>query len=505
MANSYSSRRFGRSLIHYVGGRLGNAVAAFVIFAWLARYLPEQDYANYIAAYACLELGLVIFGFGMEWVTAVYIPQVRVKGTPSALRRFVWECALIQALLLLLGSLIFALLAPVFTDWLGLSSAAIVFGAYALVMFVEGASRVFRDQLLACLLQQGASQISQGLRNASMLAFALMLPWVPQWCDAFALARAELLASSLSLLLSIVLLYRCLQKLEPSVSEDRQWRRPAWSIMLRAGGNAWLSNLANLSWGGQVVILLATRLIGAESTAALGFARNLSEQVRRYLPMEFLFGVIRPMLIARFAEDGNVQSMELRAALMYRANLLFLMPLLVLVGIRGEELCSLLSNGRYGAAHWLLFGWLSVLIFWAHHRLTDLLAHALHQSATTRRVALPLMLTTLLLSGAAYYKAWVALFSILAMAECLYSLVVLRVVGVYRLNQAALLKLFAGALPAVILLALPYWPTGLVSLLLQAFAAYGIQFAFVFILRPWSAEEFDSIPWASRFFGERMR
>src|SRR5574343_1405036 len=110
MVASYSSRRFGRSLVHYVGGRLGNAVAAFFIFAWLARYLPEQDYANYIAAYACLELGLVIFGFGMEWVPAVYIPLVRVKGTPQALAGFVWECALIQAILLLIGSIAFFLL-----------------------------------------------------------------------------------------------------------------------------------------------------------------------------------------------------------------------------------------------------------------------------------------------------------------------------------------------------------------------------------------------------------
>ena len=505
MANSYSSRSFGRSLIHYVGGRLGNAAAAFVIFAWLARYLPEQDYANYIAAYACLELGLVIFGFGMEWVTAVYIPQTRVKGTPQALARFVWECALIQAFLLLLGSLAFALLAPVLSDWLGLPSATTVFRAYAGVMFVEGCSRVFRDQLLACLLQQGASQISQSLRNASMLAFALMLPWVPQWCDAFALSLAELLASSLSLLLSIFFLHRCVKRLEPSSSEDRQWQRPAWSLMFRAGGNAWLSNLANLSWGGQVVILLATRLIGAESTAALGFARNLSEQVRRYLPMEFVFGVIRPMLIARFAEDGNVRSLALRAGLMYRANLLFLVPLLVVVGIRGDELCAVLSGGRYGSAHWLLFGWLSVLIFWAHHRLTDLLAHALHQSAASRRVALPLMLTSLLLCGAAYYKAWIVLFAMLALAECLYSAIVLRVVGVYRLNRTALFKLFAGALPAALLLALPFWPSGVVSLVLQGIAAYAIQFAFVFILRPWTGEEFACIPWGSRIFGEKVR
>src|SRR5574343_376184 len=417
----------------------------------------------------------------------------RVKGTPQALAGFVWECALIQAILLLIGSIAFFLLAPRFSDWLGLSSATSIFKVYAVVMFLEGCSRVFRDQLLACLLQQGASQISQSLRNASMLAFALMLSWLPEWRDAFALAQAELVASSLSLLFSFAFLHRCLKKLEPSSNEDRQWQHPAWSMMFRAGMNARISNLANLSWGWQVVILLATRLIGAESTAALGFARNLSEQVRRYLPMEFLLGVIRTILIARFAEDGNVRNLALRAGLMYRANLLFLLPLIVLVGIRGEELCALLSNGRYGSAHWLLFGWLIVLVFWAHHRLTDLLAHALNQSAVSRRVALSLLLTSVMLCAAAYYKAWSVLFLILALAECIYSVVVLRVLGSYRLNGAALLKVIGGVLPAAFLLALPFWPTGFVSLMLQGVAVYCIQFALVYFLRPWSAEELACI------------
>lgn len=487
--SSYSSQAFRRSVIQYTGGRVLNALVAFSVFVWIARTLPEQHYANYIAAFACLELTLVIFGFGMEWVTAVFVPQVRLKASGQILNRFVWSCAGVQMVLLSLGAIVLFLLAPGLAEWLGLHDATEVFRLYALVMLVEGLSRVLRDQLLSCLLLQGAAQVSQMARNLMMLAFALLLADQVQWRTASALAVAELCASGLSLLLSAILLYRYLASVRDTSPGDPHWQAPRWRSMLGAGHNAWLSNLVNLSWGGQAVILLVTRMMGPESTAALGFSRNLAEQIRRYMPMEFLFGVIRPLLIARFFQDGDAHRLSLRAGLMYRANLLFLLPLLVLAIVRGDELCALLSNGRYASAHWQLVGWLVVLVFWAHHRLSDLLAHAHERSNLTSSSSLKLLATPLLLAATAHFHTWSLLFLALAAAELSYSVMVLAPLGIYRPNWGALAKLFGATLPVAALLSLPAWKPGILSLSIQAALAFILVPGIAALARAWTAEE----------------
>ncbi len=487
--STYSNNAFRKSIVQYTVGRALNALCAFIVIIWIARHLPEKHYANYIAAYACLELALVIFGFGMEWVTAVYIPQVKLRASGRVLASFVWSCAGIQMLLLSIGAIALALLASDIATWLQLDEATIVFRLYALVMFVEGLSRVFRDQLLSCLLLQGAAQFSQMARNLVMLAFAFILSTQSQWRTASSLAVAEIFASSLSLLLSAILLHRYLYGIRNTPAQDPHYPPPRWRGLLRAGRNAWISNLANLSWGGQAVILLVTRLIGPESTAALGFARNLAEQIRRYMPMEFLFGVIRPLLITRFFQDGDTQRLSTRAGLMYRANLLFLLPLLVIAIIRGDELCALLSNGRYASAHWLLVGWLVVLVFWAHHRLSDLLAHALERSCLTRQSSLKLLAVPAFLFVSAYHHAWMLLFLSLAAAELAYSIMVLSPLGIYRPNWWALAKLFAAAFLVAALLAVPAWETGVISLAIQIALAFVIIPGISALTRAWSAEE----------------
>jgi O-antigen/teichoic acid export membrane protein len=489
----YSGAAFRRSILQYTGGRLINALMAFFVFVWVASYLPEQHYANYIAAFACIELTLVIFGFGMEWVTAIFIPQFRLNSDGKMLNRFIWSCAGIQMGLLLIGSVVLMLLVPFLVEWLQVEHAIEVFSLYALVMFVEGLSRVFRDQFLSCLLLQGASQISQMARNLTMLAFAYLLSEQLEWRTASSLAIAELCASGLSLLLAMTFLHRYLIGIRENPASDSQWRPPSWRSMLHAGRSAWLSNLINLTWGGHAVILLVTRTLGPESTAAFGFARNLSEQVRRYLPMEFLFGIIRTLVISRFSQDGDAHRLSIRIHLMYRANLIFLLPLLILAVVRGEELCALLSSGRYAGAHWYLVGWLIVLMIWAHHRLSDLLAHSLGRHNLTSHASLKLLATPILLVAAAYSHSWFFIFLTLAIVELSYSILVLVPLGIYRPNWSALAKLLFAALPIAAILNFSAWQAGIASLLIQIVFIFILLLALAVFTRAWSTEEAEII------------
>jgi len=475
-----------------------NALVAFLVFVWIARQLPEREYANYVAAFALLEVGLVLSSFGMEWVTSIFVPQVRLKATGAALNRFVWQCAAFQVCALFVGACVLFLLASRLTATLGLEGANGAFRVYALVMLVEGGGRVFRDQLLSCLLLQGAAQISQMVRNVAMLCFSFWAFQHEHWRTAEGLAFAELAASTGSLLLAVVLLYRYLRIGRTDPAADSDWQVPRWGALLRAGRNAWLSNIANLTWSGQMVILLATHLIGAEATAQLGFARNLAEQVRKYIPMEFLLGIVRTLLIARFAADGDRQKLGLRAGLMYKANLLFLLPLVVLAIVRGGEICGLLSSGRYQTAHWLLVGWLSVLVVWAHHRLTDLLAHAVGRSGLTSKASILLMVTPLVLFAVAQLQDWVLLFLVLIVAEATYSGMVVSWLNartvVYKPDWAGLAKFGISGGIASGALAGSGLGGGAAFLVLATGLAFVVVWAAVLLLQAWSRQEATLLP-----------
>ncbi|MCK9983766.1 MAG: hypothetical protein AzoDbin1_00238 [Azoarcus sp.] len=487
--SAYSVQAFRRSIVRYTSGRVLNALTAFVIFVWVARYITEVEYAKYVAAFAILELGLVVFGFGMEWVTAVYIPQVRLKASGRDLGRFVWECAGIQIAALVAGALLMILFAPALAGWLQMKDATNALRIYGMVMLVEGCSRVFRDQLLSCLLLQGAAQTSQMLRNFAMLGFAYLLATEVEWRSASTLALAELCASGLSLAFAVGCLYRYLHRVRDGAAEDVLWRPPGWGSLLRSGWNAWLSNLANLCWGGQIVILIATRFMGPETTAALGFTRNLADQVRRYMPMEFLLSIVRTLLIAGYAKNSDVRQLAARAGLVYRANLLFLLPLLVCAVISGKEVVSAISNGQYRSANWFLVGWLSVLVFAAHHKVSDLLAHALDRSDLSRKSSLRLLVTPLLIVAAAYHQAWWLMFGVLASAEVAYSVMVLLPLKIYRPNWMPIVKLVGGALLAAVLLWLPIWGATTLSLVLQTTSVFAAVLVLAILVRAWDGEE----------------
>lgn len=498
MSGNYSGAAIRRSIIQYTGGRLLNALAAFLIFVWIARQLPEQQYANYIAAFALLEIGLILSGFGMEWVTAVFVPQAKLKAAGNVLNKFVWQCVVVQAITLLIGACVLFILAPWLNDWFRVGNATGAFRVYAIVMFVEGVGRVFRDQLLSCLLLQAAAQMSQMVRNITMLIFAVWVFQNDEWRTAEGIGFAELCASTGSLLVAAIFLRRHLIACRNDPASDPGWRLPPWVDMLRAGRNAWVSNLANLSWGGQVVILMVTRLIGSEATAPLGFSRNLAEQVRKFMPMDFLLGIIRTLLIARFSQDGNLQKLEARAGLIFKANILFLLPLLVVVIVRGEEICSLLSGGRYETARWFLVGWLSVLVVWAHHRLTDVLAHALGRSGLTSRASILLCVTPLLLFVVAEAQHWVLLFLVLVIAEIAYSYMVLVRLKTlqwrYHLHWISLAKFGLAALLASGIVAAIPERVGIVAALFATGVSFVAMWAGVLLLQAWSPEEEAMLP-----------
>lgn len=392
----YSGRRFRASVLRYLGGRGVNAVLAFTVLVLLARTLPADQYAAYVSAFALLEITMLMSSLGMEWVTGIYIPQIRLKGAGTAMTRFVGSVVAIQAVAAaLLGVALWFFAAPI-AGWMGMAQAAPVYQLYGVVVFLEAVSRVMRDQILSCLLLQGASQLAQTARNVVLLA---CIVWLLPAADVTALhvAQFEIFASASSLVVGAAFVGWFLWRQRHQQGADPDWRPPALADMFSMGRAAWVANLASLAWGSQVIVLLTTKILGAEAGAMTGFVRNLAEQVRRYLPAELLFGILRPVLVARYADEQDLSRLASRCSFLFKLNTVSIALIVVACLVCGDHLFTLLTAGRYPGAADLAVVWFAVFVFAGQRRYTDLLLHTAQRSRVIQRTSLLLVPAPLLI------------------------------------------------------------------------------------------------------------
>lgn len=415
----YSLGVFQSSAWHYGLGRIANAVMSVGIFLLLARGLDASDYAAYVVAIAMVEVLLVASVLGMDWVTAVQIPKLRMAGAGRLLGRLVAAAVAVQALLLaVLGALMFVFAAPA-SAALGHAGHGGVFELYAVVLIIEGCSRMLRDQILTSLLMQGVSQLAQALRNGGLLVYLALVALGGSSLDLLAFARMEIVACAASLGFGAVFL---LIRLRREHAADAGGTAPLLDLgaVRSMALSAWLASLTGLLWSGQIVVLVASRLLGPEVAGLVGFARNLAEQVRRLMPAEFLFNLLRPVLSARFAADRSAQGLLARSALVLKLNLLCVLPALLLAVVHGDLVCDWVSGGRYAEAHWVLVGWLAWVLVWSFHRLADNTAHLLGHSKIVGRTGLAMLLAPPLYLAAAGAAGVQGLLIALVLAEAVY-------------------------------------------------------------------------------------
>ena len=147
--HSYSIDRLHRGTLHFLAGKAGSAALSFAAFVLVARLLVPADYAYYVAALAVVEVGLAFASFGLDWVAVRYLPEYRVCAPERELRRFVLRLGSLQAAIFLAFGVIMALASGNIAALLGIPAARTVLQIYAFYLFVEGCSRMLRDQMLS--------------------------------------------------------------------------------------------------------------------------------------------------------------------------------------------------------------------------------------------------------------------------------------------------------------------------------------------------------------------
>ena len=387
MADShYSAARLKRGLAYFGFGKAAAALLGLINFTLIVRLLPVPEYAAYVSIIAAMELAIAFSTLGLDWVGLRYLPEVRERGSGGDLRALVNRLCLYRAASLACVALLGEVLLGWLTDHARLQAFAPIANIYLGVLLAEGLLRFILGVVFDSLLLQAYGQSVLLVRNAS---FAAALAYAVPGAGISHVAHCELAAAGLGLLLALALLFFYVRA-SPTASAQRAGvsALPDARQMRRMALHNYLSMLLNQPYSPQALLLLAGALLPASVTATLGFARNLTELIRRYQPVEMLLGLVRPMLIADYARKRDFAGLARLSQLVYKLSLLALCPVLVACTAYGDLLIAALAKQKYPEAYWLVVGLAWTLVLRSHRLLVGTMANVLDQPQLLTRTAL---------------------------------------------------------------------------------------------------------------------
>jgi hypothetical protein len=383
-------------MIAFAIGKGVSAPLSFLLILILAAVMSRAEYASYIATVAVLEIGVVLGTLGIEWVTQTVLARIRVRGNAAQLRHAVLLLGVLPVVpyLLLAGAL--WQFAPSLAPALGGVATVEVLRLYSVVLAIEGPTRMLRDSLMAVLLLQRTAQASQVLRVVVTFSIVAGMALTHTPIEAVDVARAEILAASVSLFAAVAAVGWFLWTERPRRRMyDGIGAWVGWGSV-RFASHAYGSLLMMLLVGTDLMTALVARYLGADATAGFGFVVRLIETARRYLPMDMFWGVLRPAAIGRYEDKGRDMRVLMRDVnRMVEANLLVVGAGLTVALAAGDGVVHLLSRGNAAVALLLLAALVPLLATHTVRRAVELVAYVCHRSADFVRASVASLLAPL--------------------------------------------------------------------------------------------------------------
>jgi O-antigen/teichoic acid export membrane protein len=374
----YSGEALKRSAIHFLFGKAASALLNLGILLWLVRLLAVDEYGAYVALTAGAELAMVVTSFGLPWVAARYLPEYRIHGNGKQLTRFIWQIIAWICLFIGGGALLLFVTMPWLLQFIDLTHRLDEARLYLLVLVIEGLRRNIQECILEPLLQQRQAQLSQVMRNVSIL-LCLSAIVIQNNVHLRYVITAELAGTAVAIGLTFFGLIRHLHTYRGLQGKDN-WASPNWPRMWSTARHMYFSNLINMTYSQPTFIFLTQRFLGVEATALFGFLINLYGQISRYLPASLFFSLIRPKLIASYVGEGGMTQLTRNANLVGKLSLFVLMPFLVFTWLAGGELLALLSGGKFTHSGYYLGGLLLMLIPLSQRQILETVAVACGKS-----------------------------------------------------------------------------------------------------------------------------
>ena len=362
MSVRFGSQNIKKGIVHFLVGKVLSSVAGFIALILTVRGLSITEFAAYSILIALVEYVTALSGFGLTHIVLRYIPELYGREYDYAFKKFVS-----RSLYCRLASLIvLAVLAYLFSDrlsaLLGDQVPKQAFEAFLLVATIRTGS-FFLSQILDSTLSQGVSQFAFMMAAVTKATLVALLLYIDN-AGLINIILVEAVGDSISVLVMFFGVYRVLNA-SRNVNvpdDDRVWLRDKKKAIIHYAVTGYLQHLMILPYGGHTNRLIGGHFLSIFSMASYGFAQSLYEYCKRYLPAQLLLGVIRPVIISRYAENKDFPAAVRLTEVFFKVNALMVAPILVLSLVSGPELMNFISNGKYGVSAAVVLDVLLILL-----------------------------------------------------------------------------------------------------------------------------------------------
>ena len=425
MANStYSQGNIRASLQKFALGKAITAPGTFLLVLVLAATMPGPEYAAYVVALSGMELALAVSTLGLDWLMQATIPSARTHGNARQLKKLIALLALLQTVPVMLCGGCFWFFSAFISRGLGGVAPPELIEFFGLIVISEGlGGRMLRDQILSALLMQGAVQVLSLLRLLIMGAAVLWFWMQGVTITALLISSAELAAALVTVVGGVVALLLYISAPAAEQVHDTSIKRWLGPESFRLAYHAYGSFLLTLCLSPALSTIFVARYLGADATAAFGFMTRIIDQVRRLLPMDLLWSLIRPALIGRYETLGrSFQILTKDVSLILRANLILLGAATVVFFGIGEQLIDTATQGKVHLPPFLLALFMLQVLGHSVRRSLELMSFVVGQSHLFLRgacasLAVPLLVLLLMPVFPSLYLVVLAM----AVAEALFS------------------------------------------------------------------------------------
>lgn len=421
-SDPYSTSRIASGVAYLVGGKLVSAFANISTFMLLVRGLPVEAFAAYTVLFAIAELADAVTGVGLSHVLSRYVPELHVQHRRRTLRLLLLYGLAARVLVAAAFLGVAYLLVPAIAPAIGLEQWQWAVKAYLLVVLVRITSLALFG-ILEAMLHQKISQVGASL--VAVAKFGLLAAASAGGLDLRTVIGIELATDALGVLIALMGILRVTRR-EPAGSETDEgagWLRGNLRRMTAFGLKGYLQHLLILPYNGSTARLLVGGSLSAPEVALFGFAQSAAELMGRYLPVNLLSGVIRPVLTARYVRDQRFPDLVFAANMIVKISGALAAFVAVVTYSGGEALLGLVTKGKYGEGVVGLLLLMCALVFAYALRVSlDQVCHAVERNG-------PLIWSNILIN-----------------LSVVPGVLLLPVLGVYAMPLSSMTGVFAGCL-----------------------------------------------------------
>jgi len=393
--NPYTKDNARQGALHYLMGRGAAGVAGFLTVILLVRFMDVQNYAAYTALSGLVAMCGVLSGLGMERVISRYVPEGRLYRTTNELGRFVWITSAIRFIAGLLVTLALYLLWPAIDRFLAVSDFKFFSTALACFIVAEVMFQHFSSVLQALVMQKKLTQllIIQWAGRLVLIAVFVFMNALISWEDAlWVFAIPEIIGVVWFI---VVIKHHLYGLCNPVQTETTKAHWPNWGNVADVGVHNYGFTLLAAPPQGYFMKLLTSAYLSAEVVAAYGFFISIAEKARQYIPLHFFYGLLEPIMVASYLKDRDFSALSKRCQLLYKSNLLLMVPAIAWVAVAGDPIVGLMTGGKFQGLSWILLLVMVQLTIGSHVVLLQLILNSLEKSKLLIKasfVALPIML-----------------------------------------------------------------------------------------------------------------